>query len=306
MLSADINCGPGETRVESAESEPGDTGQDGIWTAGQVARHLGISESTLRTWHRRYGLDPDGSKPGHYRKYGAADVARLRRMQELISLGMLASVAAQAVQLDEPDLLLPEQDTADLIAAARALDTDRCALALDGVFARRGVAAGWELICCPALLAVDAFQREDPYRIDVEHCLSWALLAALSRIPRLPTATGAARIMLACTEDEQHTLPLAALSAALAEHRIPTRMLGAATPVRSLVRAIAETRPDIVMLWSQRPETAHADVLRLLDTALVRVVLGGPGWPPGRIGGAQRVATLREAITLLAGPTLAG
>ena len=67
------------------------------WTAGQVARQLGIAESTLRAWHRRYGIGPHGSEPGRYRHYAEADVARLRRMLELIKLGMLASDAARAV-----------------------------------------------------------------------------------------------------------------------------------------------------------------------------------------------------------------
>src|SRR6201992_154544 len=44
------------------------------WPAGQVARSRGISESTLRTWHRRYGLSPHGAQPGRYRRYRPEDV----------------------------------------------------------------------------------------------------------------------------------------------------------------------------------------------------------------------------------------
>lgn len=61
------------------------------WTAGQVARHLGIATSTLRSWHQRYSIGPHDSQPGRYRRYSAADVAQLQRMTELIKLGMLAS-----------------------------------------------------------------------------------------------------------------------------------------------------------------------------------------------------------------------
>ena len=73
------------------------------WTAGQVARYLGISESTLRTWHRRYGLSPLDAEPGRYRRYQPGDVARLRRMVDLIGDGMLASEAAREVQAGNPD-----------------------------------------------------------------------------------------------------------------------------------------------------------------------------------------------------------
>ncbi|HLH59798.1 MAG TPA: MerR family transcriptional regulator [Streptosporangiaceae bacterium] len=275
------------------------------WTAGQVARHLGIAESTLRTWHRRYGLGPRGAEPGRYRRYLEEDVARLRRMQDLISLGMLASEAARRVQEDEAGAVPPEQDTADLVAAARALDTDRCRIVLDNVFARRGVVDAWELVSCPALQAVDTDQRQDPDCIDVEHALSWTILAALHRIPRPPVSPDAALVLLACVENEQHTLPLAALSAALAEHRVPSRMLGAATPTQSLVRAVRETRPVNVVLWAQQDETASPQPLRALRPFPVHRIIAGPGWPGRRPPGTRHVRSLHEALAILAGP-LAG
>jgi len=270
------------------------------WTAGQVAQYLGISESTLRTWHRRYGLDPYDAEPGHYRRYRAEDIGRLRRMLELIKGGMLASEAARTVQDGESASVSPARDVTDLVAAARALDTERCGVLLDSLFIRRGVVDAWELVCCPALGAVDGGHGDDPALIAVEHALSWALLGALHRLTRPPAAPAAAMILLACTEDEQHTLPLAALSAALAEYQVPSRMLGAATPVRSLERAVMETRPEAVVLWAHREETASPAVLRALRRYPVRRIVAGPGWRD-RLAGAQRIATLREALTALAG-----
>src|ERR1700759_1599917 len=92
----------------------------GSWTAGQVARHLGIAESTLRSWHRRYGIGPHGTEPGRYRRYLEEAVPRLRRMLDLIGLGMLPSEAARAVQAGENEPVPAERDVADLVAAARA------------------------------------------------------------------------------------------------------------------------------------------------------------------------------------------
>lgn len=180
------------------------------WTAGQVARHLGIAESTLRSWHRRYGIGPQGSRPGRYRRYSEDDVARLRRMLDLIGLGMLASEAARTVQAGESEPVPAERDVADLIAAARAADAERCRIVLDSVLARRGVVDGWDLVCRPALAAVDADQRYDPDCMDIEHGLSWAILGALHRIPRPPVSPDTVLVLLACVEAEHHTLPLAA------------------------------------------------------------------------------------------------
>jgi DNA-binding transcriptional MerR regulator len=270
------------------------------WTAGQLARELGIAESTLRTWHRRYGLSPPGSKPGHYRRYRPEDVARLRRMVELVNRGMLASEAARVVQAGGSAPVSADRDLAGLLAAAGTLDTARCGSLLDALLTRRGVVEAWELVCCPALVAVDVHPRDDPGLIAVEHALTWALGGALHRLPRLPANPAAAPVLLACVAGEQHTLPLAALAAALTERRIPTRMLGASTPSASLERAVRETRPGTVVLWAQRPPTAAPDVLRALSRYPVRRVTAGPGWGTRPVPGVGLVTTLREALALVA------
>ena len=257
------------------------------WTAGQVARHLGIAESTLRSWHRRYGIGPQGSEPGRYRRYGEEDVARLRRMLDLIGLGMLASEAARTVQAGDSEPVSAERDVADLVAAARLSDTERCRIVLDSVLSRRSVIDAWDEVCRPALIAVDADQRIDPDCIDIEHALSWAVLGALHRVPRPPVSPDAPLVLLACVEAEHHTLPLAALSAALAARRIPTRMLGAATPTPSLVRAVRDTVPGAVVVWAQRPGHRRA-----------RTAVPDPAGPDS----GARVYSLRPA----AGPAPAG
>ena len=276
------------------------------WTAGQVARHLGIAESTLRSWHRRYGIGPQGARPGRYRRYSEEDVARLRRMLDLIGLGMLASEAARTVQAGESEPVPAERDAADLIAAARAADAERCRIVLDSVLARRGVVDGWDLVCRPALAAVDADQRLDPDCMDIEHGLSWAILGALHRIPRPPVSPDTVLVLLACVEAEHHTLPLAALAAALASHRVAAHMLGAATPTPSLVRAVRETAPGAVVLWSHRRDTAGPEVLRSLRPYPVPLYTAGPGWPAQPLAGTRHLTGLREALDELVGPAPPG
>jgi MerR family transcriptional regulator, light-induced transcriptional regulator len=274
----------------------------GSWTAGQVARHLGIAESTLRSWHRRYGLAPQGREPGRYRRYSEEDVARLQRMHDLIKMGMLASEAARAVQTGEMEAVSAERDVADVVAAAQTGDSERCRIVLDNVLARRGVVEAWETVCRQALAIVDAEQRNDPDCMDIEHALSWAMLGALHRVPIPPIAPGTPLVLLACVEAEHHTLPLAALAAALGAHRIPVRMLGAATPTQSLVRAVRDTTPAAVVLWSQRPDTAGHSILQLLRAYPVSLFTAGPGWPDGGPGGTQHLTGLPQAVAALVGP----
>jgi MerR family transcriptional regulator, light-induced transcriptional regulator len=151
---------------------------------------------------------------------------------------------------------------------------------------------------------VDADQRYRPDCIDIEHALSWAVLAALHRAPRPPLIPGAGMVVLACIEAEQHTLPLAALAAALTGHGVPVRMLGATTPTASLVRAVRDTAPSALVLWSQRPGTGDPGVLRALRPYGVRLFTAGPGWPPSGLDGADHLAGLPQGFTVLA--SLAG
>jgi MerR family transcriptional regulator, light-induced transcriptional regulator len=274
------------------------TAEEGpTWTAGQVARHLGIAESTLRAWHRRYGVGPQGAQPGRYRRYRPSDVARLRRLRDLIDSGMLASEAARMVQADPATA---GQDVAELVTAALALNTDRCRLLLDDTLVRRGVVKTWDELCRPALAAVDDRQRTDPDCVDVEHVLSWAILAALHRVPRPQVTPHAPIVLLACVADEQHTLPLEALSAALAGRRVPVRMLGAATPTSSLVHALLATRVHTLVLWAQRAATTNGEILDLARPHVARLWTAGPGWA-GAPPGVPHLTDLPAAVSVLTG-----
>ena len=153
-----------------------------------------------------------------------------------------------------------------------------------------------------SLVIVDADQRDRPDCMDIEHALSWAVLAALHRTPRPPVVPGAGLVLLACVEAEQHTLPLAALAAALAGRGVPVRMLGAATPTVSLVRAVRDTAPSALVLWAQRAGTGDPRVLHTLRPYGVRLFTAGPGWPPSGPDGVDHLAGLAQGLIVLAGP----
>lgn len=268
-----------------------------VWTAGQVAKELSIADATLRSWHRRYGVGPQPARPGQYRRYTAEDIARLRRMRDLIAAGVLPSDAARTVEPFPAMADAPEQVLDAVLTAARQLDSSRCLALLCDAFTRLGVAAGWDRICRPALLAVDADQGDGC--VDSEHALSWAVTAALHRVDRPSSSTPA--VLLACVDTEQHTLPLEALAAALAEQGTPVRMLGAAVPTATLVHAVETTRPAVVVLWAQREEAAHADTVVALRGFPLFPVVAGPGWPRRPVAGAELVTSLAAAVSLVAG-----
>jgi hypothetical protein len=269
------------------------------WTAGAVSRMLDIPQSTLRGWHRRYGIMPaDDEHAGRHRRYTAADVAALTRMRRLVAQGIdVRSAARRAFHFAD----LHESTVEELVDAATRLDADALVSLLDVHLATDGVVGTWEHLCAPALEAVGGADAAGEYdRIDALHLLSWAITVALHRVPAAPAADGPL-VLLACVAEERHTLPLEALRAALAERGVPARLLGACVPAVALVDALgrADTPAAALVLWSQSPATADPDLLGVLDDRSTALVLVGQGWVGVRHESAGRPASLGEAVDLL-------
>jgi hypothetical protein len=106
-------------------------------------------------------------------------------------------------------------------------------------------------------------------------------------LPCVEPVTGAPPVVLACTPGELHSLPLEALTAALAERGLPTRTLGTAVPAEALLACVRRTGPAAVVLWAQARSTASGPLARHVAAmewgpAGARgrplVLPAGPGW----------------------------
>ncbi|MFJ3583344.1 MerR family transcriptional regulator [Streptomyces sp. NPDC090127] len=87
-------------------------------TTGAVARRLGVSPTTVRSWDQRYGVGPAVREGGRHRRWTPGDVAVLEEMCRLTAAGVPpgeAARAARATQGGEPaaedERLLPETGT---------------------------------------------------------------------------------------------------------------------------------------------------------------------------------------------------
>ncbi|WP_228122582.1 MerR family transcriptional regulator [Saccharothrix syringae] len=278
------------------------------WSAGAVARMLGISPTTLRTWDRRYGLGPDTREEGRHRRYSAADVSRLRRMLELTAQGMAPSAAA-AVALGSPPPPAPRAgggpraiavdgslEGRGFSRAAARLDAPLMSSLAAELFERRGVVDTWESVLVPFLVALGERVSAQGRGVEVEHLATASILGALRRAGKPPVvATGRLPALLACAPEEQHSLPLDVLAAALAERECASRNLGARVPADALLDAATLLSPGSVILWAHaRPFADAAPVAELLSRGHA-VLVGGAGWvevPPG----ARRMWSLAEAV----------
>ncbi|MBD3689167.1 MerR family transcriptional regulator [Nanchangia anserum] len=128
-------------------------------TVASVARKIGVSPSTLRTWERRYGLGPSVRTIGAHRRYTAIDIARLERMCALMATGISAADAAhQALAENEDALNVDVTVTVSkgaLIDAINAQDTVVARSILDRAIATDGLVHAWTHVICPALAIIE-------------------------------------------------------------------------------------------------------------------------------------------------------
>lgn len=306
-------------------------------TTGTVARRLGVSPTTLRSWDRRYGLGPARRSDGRHRRWTPGDVVMLETMCRLTSAGVPPAEAARTAKDEAAPTPRPVPAAEDTAGRSRAAGTPplgdvrqecrglaRAAVRLDAAaveeqlssaVAEHGLTVAWQDVMVPALHAVGRKWASSGDRyVEVEHLLSWHVSTVLRRGTRRPVragdATAAGPVILACVPGEQHTLPLEALNAGLSELGLPTRMFGAAVPAEALTAAVRRLGPVAVVLWAQARSTAslplaqHVAVTRWGVKGARRqptVVLGGPGWAGRSARGMLRPTDLRDALDTLAG-----
>ncbi|MEU2424982.1 cobalamin B12-binding domain-containing protein [Streptomyces sp. NPDC007851] len=306
---------------------------------GVLARRLGVSPMTLRSWDRRYGIGPTARTAGGHRRWTAADVATVEEMCRLTATGVPPADAARAARTAaagpppaaEAGPAEPPPAPASRSRAAGALPLGdvrlecrglaRAAVRLDApaldeqltaAVDRYGVVVAWQEVMVPTLHAVGRrwASTEDQY-VEVEHLLAWHVSTVLRRStrPAVPVPSAAAGcVLLACAPGEQHTLPLEALHAALGREGVPVRMLGAAVPVEALDAAVHRLGPAAVVLWAQMSSRAAPALAR--HVAAQRwgmkgarrgpaVLLGGPGWNRSQPAGVLRPAGLAQAVEAL-------
>lgn len=292
-------------------------------TVAAVARRLGIAPATLRTWDRRYGLGPSAHSAGAHRRYTAADLARLELMRRLILTGIPPVDAARLALQEQPNEFGEERLTTaatpgggrvvpvagavtaarGLARAAQCLDSAACHDMLRDSMEANGVVWTWENLLVPVLAGMGEKWQNQGDGIEIEHVLSEAAMVALGNFTqRLRNPVNARPVLLACSAQELHSLPLFALAAALAERRISSRNLGSRLPLSALVAAMRRTGPAAVFVWSQVRQTGDASYFSQLPQVRPTPVIlaGGPGWQEELPPGVVHANDLTQTVTRIA------
>jgi DNA-binding transcriptional MerR regulator/methanogenic corrinoid protein MtbC1 len=284
----------------------------------QVMQRLtaqGVAPAEAAAWARRApeptgdplpDPEPPAALPGPVTPSNSADpVMRAAAAAARESILSLVESGAMIADTDLGDAragggqtiaLGPRVDPAarGLARAAMRLDGPSMRYILESAVTHRGVISAWNKVMMPVLIGIGERYEATERFVEVEHLLSRSITEALSIVPRPPRDL-TPRVLLAAADEEQHTLPLEALAAALAENGIPSRLLGARVPPRALLDAVDRTGPAVVVLWSQLPGTGDVTQLeRLLSRPHPPLVVAaaGPGWP---------IADLPPTVTPLSG-----
>lgn len=287
-----------------------------------VARRLGVAPATLRTWARRYGLGPSAHTAGAHRQYSGEDMGRLLVMRRLTIEGVAPAEAAR-IALSRPTETSPGEESVgevralvrtrpdepgsrrgetaaggaepdgeiaadlssrcrELAGSARDMDADRCSELLDSCLETHGVVLTWSAVVRPALDDVkDRWDRAET-RVDATPMLSDCVINAVSRV--VSVVGGPPKVLLACAEDEEHSVALHVLSAALWERATPTRSLGARVPRETLAAVARQVGPHATVVVAVLPVRDHDQLYGLPGVhPAMTVVATGPGWVPEQL-----------------------
>ncbi len=248
------------------------------------------------------GLTPSADDLGAHGAAGLADLADLAGFDA----GDPAEIAAL---LDEPlarpgggrvvPLSTATPAVRGLARAASSLDSVACTAIVRDSLDHRGVVWTWDHLLVPVLVGVGRQWENSGRGVEVEHVLSESITSALTGVvARMHRPLNPRPVLLACADEEMHSLPLFAVAAGLAERHVGSRVLGARVPREALVAAIRRTGPAVVLVWSTMPGPDGSD--RLEDLPSLRpaplVLAAGPGWDASLPAGVSRVDDLVGAL----------
>ena len=280
-------------------------------TVGELARRLGIAPATLRTWDRRYGLGPSGHEIGAHRRYDTVDVARISVMRRLVISGVSpkeAALIAVDADVSEAENLptIKFEERAEIVEvilkALESLDISFVNEIIRREILANGVITTWVEILTPTFMRVGDHWARTGLGITNEHLLTEIVIKILREVSaEIENPVNVKPIVLAAIGEESHSLALHALLAALAERNIQAHFFGARTPVDSLVEVVRKVAPPVVFVWAQLPQNADYSIATALPAVRpsTRLLLGGPGWAPGRCADATLVGGLAEACEIV-------
>ena len=260
----------------------------GYLRIGELAKRTGVSPELLRAWEQRYKLLQPTRTAGGFRLYGAADEARIRRMQSLVSGGLAAAQAARLILSGEAgprtvsvSATILDEEAANLTASLDRLDEQAASAALDRLFSAYTVETVLQDVVIPYLHRLGERWEVGEISVAQEHFASNLLRGRLLGLAQGWGQGQGPGAILACLPGEHHELGLLAFGVALRRRGWRITYLGTDSPIGAVADIARSLLPAVVVLLGMNPDSFldHARQIEQLAKQ-VQVVIAGRGATP--------------------------
>lgn len=264
---------------------------------GALSEMAGVSVDVLRSWERRYGLLSPQRTAGGFRLYTEDDVARVRRMQELLAAGLAASEAARQVMAGGPSAPAADASTAlsvvrnELHAALRSFDETALEAAIDRVLAGFGLDTAIREVFLPALRELGDDWAAKTVSVAQEHFAVTVLRGRLLALARGWDGGFGPRALLACPTGELHDVSLVMFGLALRSRGWRVTFLGANTPMADVFATQDRIGARLTVLFSSAWDEHRDLAVRLAEDREHSIALAGA--TAGRIAEEARCRWLQ-------------
>jgi DNA-binding transcriptional MerR regulator len=233
------------------------------WRIKEFADRVGVRETTLRAWERRYDLLRPQRTDSGFRLYSRADERRIRSMQAHMARGLAPAQAAALATAERTEPIVspasPQALIDELFAAMTIFDATRFDGLLDAAFARdRGPVIND--VVMPLLQEIGARWERRELTVGHEHFASHLVERRLLSLAAGWDRESGPLALLACAPGERHTLGLICFGLLLADQGWRIAYLGADTPIDQIAAVSASVQPSAVILCA-------LDSRRLTDVA---------------------------------------
>jgi MerR family transcriptional regulator, light-induced transcriptional regulator len=254
-----------------------------------VSSLIGVPIPTIRSWERRYGWPSPRRTDGGHRRYTVEEVKQLRLLRDEVTAGRSPQQAV--VVLRRLALQRKKQYSDRLVAGASALDQKEVRAALEEASSSLTIEQTIDGVVLPALKEIGTMWEHGSCDVAGEHLASGHIRLWLGGVlEKSRPTTRARRLVVSTGPADFHTIGLEAFSVFLARRGWDPLVLGALTPVASLVEAVRRLEAEGAVV------VCHLGVTRRAALESIRAVATLPGADVYYAGNGFAAARARRGV----------